>query len=148
MISTSLGRGARDRSPPLLRAVGWRAVAMTVPLVGVAVFFPDGVLSLFTGDARWASQADETLAAMALGMVAVVPAEIGLAAVFGTGDTDAGFVIEVLMSITLVACAAVAAVVVGLELPLVWLSLPLAAGLGLGLSLLWLRSGHWRRVVL
>lgn len=148
MTSASLGRGAGDRIASLLRGVGWRAVAITVPLIAVAVLFPDGVLFLFTGDDRLTSDARATLSAMALGMVVVVAAEVALAAVFGTGDTDAGFVIEVAVSATLVVCAALTALVLGLGLPYVWLSLPLAAGLGLALSLLWLRSGRWRRVAL
>jgi len=149
MISASLGRSEGGGGIALvLRAVAWRVFAITLPLLAVAVIAPDVVLSLFTDDLELVSGARETLRAMALGMLAVVAAEIALAAVFGTGDTDAGFVIEVIMSGTLVGSAALAALVIGLELPYVWLSLPFAASVGLVSCAVWLRTGRWRRVAL
>lgn len=148
MISASLGRREGGDIAPLLRAVAWRAFAITLPLLMAAVIFPDVVLSLFTDEPELVSGARETLRVMAVGMLAVVAAEIALAAVFGTGDTDAGLFLEMIMSGTLVAWAAVAALVMGLELPYVWLSLPFAASVGLVLCAAWLRTGRWRRVVL
>jgi Na+-driven multidrug efflux pump len=131
-----------------VRAVAWRAFAVTLPLLAVAVIFPDVVLSLFTDDTELVSGARTTLMAVALGMLAVVAAEVGLAAVFGTGDADAGFVIELIVSGGLVTSAVLAALVFELKLFYVWLSLPLAASIGLAVSVAWLRSGRWRRVVL
>ncbi len=148
MISASVGREEGGGIARLSRAVAWRAFAITLPLLAAAVIVPDVVLSLFTDDPELVSGARETLRAMAVGMLAVVAAEIALAAVFGTGDTGAGFFVEVITSATFVAWAAVAALVVGLDLPYVWLSLPLAASVGLALSAIWLRTGRWRRVVL
>jgi multidrug resistance protein, MATE family len=101
---------------------------------------------VFTADPALIAGAQKTLIALILGMLAVVASELALAAVFGTGDTDAGFVIEVITSITLVTAAALVGLVAGLDLPYVWLALPLAAGVGAGMSLAWLRSGRWRRV--
>ena len=148
MISASLGRGIGERLTPLVRAVTWRAFAVTLPLLAVAVIFPDAVLTLFTDDVRLVSGARATLVVVALGMLVVVAAEVALAAVFGTGDADAGFVIELLVSGGLVASAVLAALVLDLDLVYVWLSLPLAAGVGLSVSAGWLRSGRWRRVAL
>ncbi len=148
MISASLGRREGRGIASLVRAVSWRAFAITLPLLAAAAIFPDVVLSVFTDDPKSVSGAGETLRAMAVGMLAVVAAEIALAAVFGTGDTDAGLFIEVITSATLVAWAALAGLVIGLELPYVWLSLPLAAGVGLVLAGVWLRTRRWRRVVL
>ena len=148
VISASIGRRERGGIGLVFRTVAWRALAITLPLLAAAVAFPDVVLSVFTDDPELASGARETLRAMAVGMLAVVAAEIALAAVFGTGDTDAGLFLEIIMSGTLIAWAAVAGLVMGLELPYIWLSLPVAAGVGLALSGAWLRTGRWRRVVL
>ncbi len=52
------------------------------------------------------------------------------------------------MSGGLVTSAVLAALVFELKLFYVWLSLPLAASIGLAVSVVWLRSGRWRRVVL
>jgi putative MATE family efflux protein len=146
ITSTSLGRDGAGRVVPLLKAVLWRALAFTLPLLVLGLIFPDAVLSVFTADPELIAGAQKTLIALILGMLAVVASELALAAVFGTGDTDAGFVIEVITSITLVTTAALVGLVAGLDLPYVWLALPLAAGVGAGMSLAWLRSGRWRRV--
>jgi putative MATE family efflux protein len=146
MISASLGRGIGERLAPLVRAVAWRALVATLPLLAMAVLLPDVVLSLFTDDQQLVSGARSTLIAVGLGMVVVVAAEVGVGAVFGTGDADAGFVIELIVSGGLVTSAALAALVLDLELFYVWLSLPVAAGVGFAASVAWLRSGRWRRV--
>ena len=146
MISGSLGRGAGERLAPLVRSAAWRAIAVTLPLLALAAIVPETVLALFTDDVL--PGAGATLTVVALGMLLVVASEIGLAAVFGTGDTDAGFVIELIISGTFVGCAAITALVLELPLPYVWLSLPLAAAVGFVVSVAWLRSGRWRRVVL
>ncbi len=148
MISASLGRGVGERLAPLVRAAAWRAFAVTLPMLAVAAIFPEVVLSLFTDDTELVAGARAALIAMALGMLAVVAAEIGLGAVFGTGDADAGLVIELIVSGMLVTSAALAALVLELQLFYVWLSLPLAASVGVAVSVVWLRSGRWRRVVL
>ena len=148
MISGSLGRGLGERLAPLVRSAAWRALAVTFPLLAFAVIFPEGVLALFTADSQPVSGAGATLTVVALGMLVVVASEIALAAVFGTGDTDAGFVIELIVSGTFVTSAAITALVLELPLPYVWLSLPLAAGVGSAVSAAWLRSGRWRRIAL
>ena len=149
MVSASLGSGEGvARIARLLRGVAWRAFALTLPLLAAAVIAPYVVLSLFTDEPELVSGAQATLRAMSVGMLAVVAAEIALAAVFGTGDTDAGFLIEVVMSASLVAWAALATLTLGLELPYVWLSLPFAATVGFALAGVWLRTGRWRRVAL
>ena len=86
------------------------------------------------------------LRVVAVGMLAVVAAELLLAAVFGTGDTDAGFVIELLVTGSLVALTPGAVLVLDPPLALVWALLPVASLLGLAAAALWLRSGRWRRM--
>ena len=122
-----------------MRSVARAAFAVTLPLLALALAFPETVLSVFTGHAETMAGARPTLRVVAIGMLLVVPAELWLAAVFGTGDTDAGFAIELLTSVAFVAACVLA-------LPFVWALLPAASALGLGASFFWVRSGLWRSV--
>ncbi len=146
VVSNALGRGEPHGIGRLMRAISWRALAATFPLLLLAALFPDVVLALFTEDPSSVADAHAAVRVMVLGMLVVVLAEVWLAAVFGTGDTDAGFVIEVVASGVLVTSVALAALVLGVEPAFLWLALPLAASIGLALSLVWVRSGRWRRV--
>ena len=144
MVSRVIGEGRGDRVPALLRAITLRTLAATLPLLAVALVLPGLVLSVFTGDSGAASGAEGALQVLALGMVVVVAAEAWLAGVFGTGDTDAGFLIELALTTTVVGLAAVSALVLGLGVAFVWLSVPVGAAIGLGLSYARIRSGRWR----
>ena len=148
MVSASLGRTPSVGLGALMRSVSRAAYVVTLPLLVVTLAFPEAVLSIFTNDAGALAGTVPALRVLAIGMLAVVAAELGLAAVFGTGDTDAGFVIEVLVSGALVGLTGLLVLGLGVDdLPLVWALLPLSAALGLAASAVWLRSGRWRRVV-
>ena len=101
MVSNALGRGDPHGIGPLMRAISWRALTATFP-PELAALFPDAVLALFTNDPSSVADAHAAVRGLVLGMLVVVLAEVWLAAVFGTGDTDAGFVIEVVASGVLV----------------------------------------------
>jgi Na+-driven multidrug efflux pump len=146
MVSAALGGNGPSRLRELMRSVTRGAFAVTLPLLAVALAFPEPILSAFTGSGATAAGAAPALRVVALGMLLVVPAELWLAAVFGTGDTDAGFAIELVMSVALVAACALAVLVLHLGLPVVWALLPAASALGLVGSFLWVRSGLWRAV--
>jgi MATE family multidrug resistance protein len=146
MVSGTLGRRGSAPLGPLLRSIARAAFLVTLPLLAVALAFPEAVLAVFTGSSETIAGAAPSLRVLAVGMLVVVPAELWLAAVFGTGDSEAGFVIEVLTSGVLVAGGALAVLVVGAGVPAVWGLLPLASALGLAASVTWLRSGRWRRV--
>ena len=147
MVSTSLGRSASARFGDLMRSVSRAAYMVTLPLLVATLAFPRRCWrSSRTTRARSPARRPP-YACSAVGMLAVVAAKLGLAAVFGTGDTGAGFVIEVMVSGALVGLTALVVLVLGVDdLPLVWALLPLSAALGLAASAGWLRSGRWRRV--
>ena len=146
LVSNFIGRGEGSGIRRLLRGLTSRTYLVTLPLLAVAVVAPGPVLSLFTTDPAAIDGSEATLRVVALGMLVVIPAETWLAGVFGTGDTDAGFAIELLASATIIAGCYLAAVVLDLELALVWLSLPVAALLSLVAAVAWIRADRWRRV--
>jgi Na+-driven multidrug efflux pump len=78
-------------------------------------------------------------------MLVVIPAELWLAALFGTGDADAGLGIEILSTGAMLAFTYLAAIVLDLELQYVWLALPVASLVTLPIAYAWVSSGRWRR---
>jgi putative MATE family efflux protein len=144
LVSNLVGGGRGDRIGLLLRALFARASLVALPLLLVALVAPDFVVSLFGADAAVAEGTAAALRVVALGLVVITAADLWLAAVFATDDGDAGFVIELVVSATVVALAFLAAVVLDLGLAWVWASLPAAALIGLGLSYRRLRSGAWQ----
>ena len=146
MVSGTLGRSPEARLGALMRSVTRAAFLATLPLLVVAIAFPEAVLSVFTGSAGTVAGAAPSLRVVAAGMLLVVPAELWLAALFGTGDSDAGFLVEVLTSGAMVAGCALAVLAFDAVLPVVWAMLPLASALGLAASAAWVRSRRWRRV--
>jgi Na+-driven multidrug efflux pump len=68
-------------------------------------------------------------------------------AVVGTGDTPATLVIEIIMTLCILAFAYVVALRLGLPLETVWLAEVVGWSLCLVLSSAWLRSRRWQRLL-
>jgi multidrug resistance protein, MATE family len=145
LVSRAIGSGRVREMWQVIARTTTRALVVTLPFVALALVAPDLMLSVFTDDPGAMEGAEPVLRVVALTLLVVIPAEMCVAAVFGTGDTDAALGIEVLASTVLLAGAYIAAVELDLELQWVWLSLALSSLLVLPLSLAWLRSGWWRR---
>ena len=130
-----------------MRRIVVAASAVTIPFVAVTLAFPREVIGIFSPEEAVAEGTLRTLVVVAAAMVIVVPGELWLAALFGTGDSDAALGIEVLATFAMLAFAAVAVFALELDLHWVWLALPLASLLTLVTSYAWVRSGRWRRRV-
>lgn len=138
LTSRLIGQGRAEQVRPLLRAITLRAMLATLPLLVPAVLAPEAVLFLLTDDEGLVHGAEGSLRVLALGMACVVVADIWLAGLFGTGDVDAGFFVELLLSVTVVGVAALTGLALGLALPFVWLIVPVASLAAFGLS-----AGGW-----
>ena len=146
MVSKLIGRGQASRIGHLMREAISPAYLVTLPIVAVCCILPDFVLSLITSDPTVIEASRASLRVVSLGMLVVIPAEMWLVAVAGTGDTSASFVIEVVLTALVLTGSFLATSVLALGLEFVWGSLPLASLVGLGLSYAWVRSGYWRRL--
>jgi len=145
LVSKLLGRGQPERIRELLRTSLRLAYLVTAPLVLLVVLFPDTVLTVLTSDPGAVQSARRAVQVGALALIVVVPAQLWLGALTGTGDTDAAFVVEVLWSVALLAGTAATALHFDLRLEYIWLSIPAAALLALFASYAWVRSERWRR---
>ena len=135
-----------DRIGRLIRALTLSAYLVTLPLVVLGLLFPNMVLSVFTSDQATIEGAVSGLRVVLLSMLLIVPSELWVAAVAGTGDTDAALVIEFFLTVGMLVTAYVAVLVVfTASLTYVWLSLPVGGLICLVLSYAWVTSGYWER---
>ena len=112
----------------------------------LVVIVPDWVLGLFTNDPAVVAGSAPSLRVVGIAMVLIVPAEISLAAVAGTGATGTGFVIEVVLSVALLASAYLILLTAGLPLLYVWTAPAISALVALALSQWWLASRRFRHL--
>lgn len=119
---------------------------MTAPIATLALLTPDRIIALFTDNPAAPAGAAPSLRAVAIIMMLVVPAEISLAAVAGTGATKRAFVVELILSVALLTCAYIAAIPLALPMLYVWISLGVAALVALVLSHRWLARKQVKHV--
>ena len=113
---------------------------MTVPLVAAALAFPDTVLSIFTSAPS--NEAQATLRVACVALLVLVPAELWLSAVVGTGATGVALAIELLSSVVIVGSAALLGLQLGLDLPYLWLSVGFGGAATLLASYLFMRKAR------
>jgi len=142
LVGNLSGQGRHVGS--LMRQLVRAAFAVTLPAVAFTLILPKTVLSIFTADPAAMASAAGPLRVVALGMLAVIPAELWVAAVGGLGATDTAFAITTLATVVTVAWVYVGAFVFHLALTLVWLSVPTAWLIGLGLSVRYVRKAPHR----
>ena len=144
LVSRALGEGRADAIATVIRRTARPAALVTLPVAGVLLLAPEPLLQVFTDDAATVAGSVDALRVLAVAMLIVIPAEMCLAAVFGTGSTDAALVIEVVASAVLLGCAYLATVVLELPLAYAWGSLAMASLVALPLAIAWIRIGPWR----
>lgn len=146
MVSNVIGGGHPERLEGVVRRTTMATFAVSAPLVAFAVAFPGAALWIFSTEAGPIAGADTALRVVAVAMLVVIPAQLWMAAVLGSGDVDAALLIELAFSVVIV-LGAVAAAVFGIAIGALWLSLPAAAAVALALSYARLRTGRWRERV-
>jgi multidrug resistance protein, MATE family len=145
LVSNVIGRGRPDQIGWLMRRIVFPAYFVTFPFVAATLIFPVHVLSLFDPGEATVEGAVKTLLVLAAAMVIVIPAEVWLAALFGTGDSDAALAIEVAATAAMLVYTYVAALVLDVRLEYIWLGLPIASLVTLSVAYAWMRSGRWQR---
>jgi MATE family, multidrug efflux pump len=145
MVSRFVGRGRPHQIAPVIRGSTRAAALATLPMIALALWVPDWVLSVFTLDDGLIGAGMAGLRIVALGMLVVIPADMWFTAVVGTGDTPAALGIEIVLTVVMLATTYVTAITLAGG-ALVWSSLGAAALVTLVLSYAWMRSGMWRRI--
>ncbi|HDP89431.1 MAG TPA: MATE family efflux transporter [Thioalkalivibrio sp.] len=146
MVSNLIGQRRQGQLGLLIRRAMTLSLAGVVPVLLITGLAPEWVLSLFTPDEDLIEAALISLMVVMLATFIAVPAEAFNAAVAGTGDTWAALAIQVVISLTTLTVAAVAAFGLGLSLPWVWAAEVAGWLVCLIAAWTWFVSGAWRRL--
>ena len=118
----------------------------TIPFLAAAFLAPQWLGVVFSPQPAVFGESSAALRIAALGMIVTIPAAIYVSALLGTGDTPAVFLVELVLTCTMLAAAYTTAVLWRWPVSLIWLSLPFAWMVAFGLTYGWVKSGLWRRV--
>ena len=140
LVSNVIGQGHTDEVRTVTRRAARAAYLMTVPLATLALLTPHTVIAIFTDDRMITAATAPSLQLLAVAMMLVVPAEVSLAAVTGTGATDVAFGIDLVLAVAMVAGTYATAIILKWPLALVWASVGLAALVALAMSRWWLTT--------
>ena len=144
LVSRVIGERRADQLGSVVLRTALPAALVTLPFALLLVAFPEPLLELFTDDPEAVRGSVDAVRVVALSMLVVIPAEMWLAAVFGTGSTDVALGIEVVASAVMLAGAYLAVIVLDLSLAYAWAGLAAAALVGLPLAIGCIRGGPWR----
>ena len=146
MTSNLLGQGQQMQMPDLIRKSTQLGYAVIVPLLLLALLFPDVVLAIFTEDQDLVDLSRNGYRIVLLALLIAVPGDMLYAAVVGTGDTKATLGIQFVATSAAIAFTLWAALIMSLPLERVLLVEIIVWSLYLLLSWLRLRSGRWRQL--
>ncbi len=146
MVSNLIGQQRRTDMTKLIGNSVKLGYLVVLPLLVLALLFPDEVLSIFTPDIALIELSMNGYVIVLLALLIAVPGDMFYAAVVGTGDTRASLGIQFLATVVALAFTLWAALVMSLPLEFVLLVESIVWSLYLLLSAYWLNSGRWRRL--
>jgi len=116
LVSNLIGQDQVERIFTVVRSTVFCAAVALAPFLLLILLRPETPLSLFTSDISLLQGSVNALRVVALAIVIAIPGEMMLSAVAGTGDTRGVLIIELLLSLCVLAFAFSAAMI--FELPL------------------------------
>ncbi len=145
LVSNLIGAGHAEEVRPLCRRMTRLCFSFVVPLALLIALFPERVLGFYSDDARLVAYGVPSLWVMLSTYVLCVPAFIGQFAVSGTGHTRVTLGIVLAAILFYMAYTLWLTLVLRADVALCWTTDHLYYLVTLLLSVLYLRSGRWRR---
>ena len=145
LVSNLIGAGHTEEVRPLCRRMTRLCFSFVVPLALLIALFPERVLGFYSDDARLVAYGVPSLWVMLSTYVLCVPAFIGQFAVSGTGHTRVTLGIVLAAILFYMAYTLWLTLVLRADVALCWTTDHLYYLVTLLLSVLYLRSGRWRR---
>jgi len=147
-VSNLLGQARDAQVGALVRRTAKWALLVVLPIIALVLVAPGVPLAVFTADPDLLRRGAGCLRVLALAIVVVIPAELVLGAVMGTGDTRSTLAIELVLTVVMLASAYSAGPLLGLPLEVVWASEIVGWVACLGLSYAWLNSERRKPVAI
>jgi Na+-driven multidrug efflux pump len=142
VVSRLVGRQETGGISAAVHQLSRRAYLVTLPLLAVGVVGPAALLTVFATEGGDPQGAAAAVRVVALAMVVIIPGELWLAALAGTGDTDRALLAEMGQSVVMIGGAWLA-VTVGAGVTGAWAAVGLSGVVSLGMARSWVMRGHW-----
>jgi len=122
MVSNLIGQRKDQQLKMLIRKTIKLSYTVVLPLLALAMLFPDFILSLFTPDKNLIQTSLVGLLVIALATMVAVPADTYYSAVAGTGDTRVILLIQLIVALCTLLYAWYTAIYLSLSLELILLA--------------------------
>lgn len=146
MVSNLIGQQRIPQLKLLIRRTIKLNYMVIAPMLILSLAQPEFVLSIFTPDETIIKASINSLFVVMLTSMIAAPGITYYAAVFGTGDTPAILIIQIVVAICTVGIAYYCALYLGLELEYIWLAEMAGWLVCLGLSWFWFKSERWKKL--
>lgn len=146
LVSNLVGQSRSREIGLLLRKTISMSVLVVLPVLAVAMVWPEHLLSIFTSDPDVIEGCVNSLRVIIGAVLVVAVSEMFVSAVAGTGDTVAAFGMELVFTACVLTWVCCAALIFELPLEYVWLAEVIGWLICLVLAYGWLRIGYWKRV--
>jgi MATE family multidrug resistance protein len=146
LVSNLIGQDQVERIFTVVRSTVFCAAVALAPFLLLILLRPETPLSLFTSDISLLQGSVNALRVVALAIVIAIPGEMMLSAVAGTGDTRGVLIIELLLSLCVLAFAFSAAMIFELPLETVWAAEVVGWLCCASCSYAWLMRRSWKEV--
>lgn len=145
LVSNFIGQGNDDSVMPMIHRVMKLTFLILVPVILLIATFSYNVLNIFTDDAALIRHAQGALYVLLSSYVFSIPAQLGLHAVSGSGNTKAALAMESVSLLIYTVYVFVAIFHFRSSLPVCWLSefvysIPISS-----LAYFYMRRGFWRK---
>ncbi len=144
LISNQIGAGNTRCVFKICRMALYLSYALLLPMLLLICLLPEQTLGLFTDDLSLIEAGKASLFVMASATLLNTPTFVIFSAVSGTGNTRAGFIIEMITLSLYTAAIFFFIIRYKPDVALCWFSEHLYALVMLGLSLWYLKSGKWK----
>jgi putative MATE family efflux protein len=146
MVSRLIGRNWPHRIGRLLRSTIFASILATIPLIAIALFAPQWMVSVFSPESGLLAESNASLRVIALAMLVAIPGEMWFTAVEGTGDTAASLGIELVLTLVMLGFTYFAAIHLAWPMASIWFAVPIAWVVCLPISYGWVKWGLWKRL--
>ncbi len=147
LVSYLIGRGLKDEVIPVVYKTSWLCFLMVMVFVAAGLLFPGEIIRIYTADPHLVASTLPVLYVVNGSVICFAFAMVFVNAVSGTGKTQVALSIEVLVISIYLITAYLFSNRFGFPVAVVWTVEFLYACLIFVFSLMYLRSGRWKKGV-
>lgn len=145
-VSQALGNNGINHIKPIIKKTMLLGVLITLLTSHGAIFYPELIVSAIVDDVKLITQASNILMVIFPSMIMFSIAGILTSTVAGTGNTRMFLLIEAFSITAYLTLAYLITIVYPKDVTLVWMLEYIYFGVLLILALVYLKSGHWKKI--